>query len=118
VDLILEGETTELDKTVLEQMIDPFMHLLRNAVDHGIEPPEVRLMKAKPETGTIRFKAHQEGSQVVIQINDDGAGIDLPALRSTAVSRGFVNGATAANLSEEDLHALLFLPGFSTTQEI
>jgi chemosensory pili system protein ChpA (sensor histidine kinase/response regulator) len=116
VDLVLEGETTELDKTMLEQMVDPFMHLLRNAVDHGIEPPEVRLMKAKPEKGTIRLKAFQEGGQVVIQVRDDGAGVDLHALRSTAVARGFVEAGNADNLAEEDLHALLFMPGFTTAQ--
>ncbi|MFL5243930.1 MAG: Hpt domain-containing protein [Gemmataceae bacterium] len=118
VDLVLEGETTELDKSVLEEMSDPLMHLLRNAVDHGIEPPEVRHMKGKAGKGTIRLRAYQEGSQVILQITDDGAGIDPEVVRSTAVQRGFLASSDIATLSEEDLLALLFLPGFSTAREV
>jgi chemosensory pili system protein ChpA (sensor histidine kinase/response regulator) len=118
VDLVLEGEHTQLDKTVLEEMSDPLMHLLRNAVDHGVEPPELRQAQAKPVKGTIRLSACYEGNQAVIRINDDGAGIDPRILRSTAVHRGFVTGADADALSDEDLYALLFLPGFSTAHEV
>jgi chemosensory pili system protein ChpA (sensor histidine kinase/response regulator) len=118
VDLILEGEATELDKTVLEEMIDPLMHILRNAVDHGIEPSEVRLMKAKPAKGSIRLRAFQEGTQVVIQVSDDGSGLDLPVLRSTAIARGFVADSEADAMTQEALQELLFAPGFSTAPEI
>jgi len=118
VDLVLEGETTELDKTVLEEMNDPLMHLLRNAVDHGIEPPEVRHMKGKPGKGTIRLRAYHEGSQVILQITDDGAGVDPNLLRSTAVQRGILASSDMNAVSDEDLLALLFLPGFSTAREV
>jgi chemosensory pili system protein ChpA (sensor histidine kinase/response regulator) len=118
VDLVLEGEHTQLDKTVLEEMSDPLMHLLRNAVDHGIEPPELRQAQAKAVKGTIRLSACHEGNQAVIRISDDGAGIEPRILRSTAVHRGFVTGADADALTDEDLYALLFLPGFSTAHEV
>lgn len=118
VELILEGEDTELDKTVLEEMADPLMHLLRNAVDHGIEPPELRQSKGKPAQGIIRLRAFHEGTQVVIQISDDGNGVDAQAVRAVAVSGGFVSNGDAARMSDEDLRSLVFLPGFSTAKEI
>ncbi len=114
-ELVLDGERTGLDKTVLEAMADPLLHLLRNAVDHGLESPEVRRALGKPETGTIRLSAAHEGNQVVLRIADDGRGIDTVAVRETALARGFLDAAT---LPVEDVHALLFEPGFSTKGEV
>jgi chemosensory pili system protein ChpA (sensor histidine kinase/response regulator) len=118
VELVLEGESTELDKTVLEEMADPLLHLIRNSVDHGIESPDLRLAIGKPAHGVIRLRADYVGSQVVIQISDDGAGIDTESLRSTAVERGFITNADAAKMPDSELFALLYLPGFSTAQQI
>jgi chemosensory pili system protein ChpA (sensor histidine kinase/response regulator) len=118
VDLVLEGEATELDKTVLEEMADPLLHLLRNAVDHGIESPGARRLKGKPERGTIRLRAFQDGTQVVLQIGDDGAGVDPQAVRAAAVQNGFLPAGDAAELSDEELLNLVFLPGFSTANEV
>jgi chemosensory pili system protein ChpA (sensor histidine kinase/response regulator) len=117
-ELVLEGENTELDKTVLEELADPLLHLLRNAVDHGIEPSELRQVRGKPPRGTVRLRAYHEGSQVVVQVADDGAGIDPEVLRASAVQRGFIPATDAAAMSVEALTSLIFLPGFSTAQEI
>jgi chemosensory pili system protein ChpA (sensor histidine kinase/response regulator) len=118
VDLVMEGEGTELDKSMLEEMADPLLHLLRNAVDHGIEPAELRLAIGKEARGTIRLRADYVGSQVVIQISDDGAGLDPQLLRETAVGRAFTANTEAARMSDEELFGLVFLPGFSTAREI
>jgi chemosensory pili system protein ChpA (sensor histidine kinase/response regulator) len=118
VDLVLEGEDIELDKTVLEEIADPLLHLLRNAVGHGIEPPALRQVLGKPERGLIRLRAYHEGNQVVIQVNDDGAGLEPQILRSVAFSGGYVSEADAPQLSDEDLYSLVFLPGFSTAGEV
>jgi chemosensory pili system protein ChpA (sensor histidine kinase/response regulator) len=117
-DLVLEGESTELDKSVLEEMADPLLHLLRNAVDHGIEPPELRQVKGKRPRGAIRLRAYHEGSQVVIQVADDGAGADPGAIRDTAFARGYLSADEAARISDPELLNLIFLPGFSTAQAI
>jgi chemosensory pili system protein ChpA (sensor histidine kinase/response regulator) len=118
VDLIVEGESTELDKTVLEQMADPLLHILRNAVDHGIEPPELRIVRGKLPKGVIRLRAYHEGSQIVLQVSDDGSGVDSEVLRATAVARGFAAAADANTLTEDELRSFLFMPGFSTADEI
>jgi chemosensory pili system protein ChpA (sensor histidine kinase/response regulator) len=118
IDLVVEGEDTELDKTVLEEMADSLLHILRNAVDHGIEPPALRQVKGKPAKGVIRLRAYHEGAQIVIHVSDDGAGIEPEILRSEAVSRGYVSSTDAHSLSEEELMSLIFTPGFSTTREI
>ena len=118
VELAIDGESTELDKTVLEEMADPLLHLLRNAVDHGIEPATARTAQGKPEQGTIRLRAGHEGSQTVIQITDDGAGIDPRLVRSSALDRGFLTAAEADRLSDTELMSLLFLPGFSTAPQL
>jgi chemosensory pili system protein ChpA (sensor histidine kinase/response regulator) len=118
VDLLLEGEATELDKIVLEEMTDPLMHLLRNAVDHGIEPPDLRRVQGKPERGVVLLKAYHEGSQVVLQVGDDGGGLDPEVLRAAAVKGGFVPAAEAAALADRDLYSLIFLPGFSTARRV
>jgi chemosensory pili system protein ChpA (sensor histidine kinase/response regulator) len=118
VDLVLEGDAIELDKTVLEEMEDPLVHLLRNAVDHGIELPAARKRAGKPEHGEIRLRAFQEGNRVVIQVGDDGAGMDIGALRAAAVRGGFVPEGEGDRWSAEELQSLTFLPGFTTAAEV
>ena len=118
LDLVLEGEGTEVDKTLLGEMADPLLHLLRNAADHGIEPPEVRRARGKPERGTVWVRVFHEGNQVAIQVADDGAGIDREAVRARAVARGLVPAAAAEGLGEAELLALPFLPGFSTAEQV
>jgi chemosensory pili system protein ChpA (sensor histidine kinase/response regulator) len=118
VELVLEGEDTELDKTVLEEMADPLLHLLRNAVDHGIEPPALREVRGKSARGQIRLRAYHEGAQVIIQIRDDGAGVEPQVVRAAAVRNGFVAATDAEQLTEEELFNLVFLPGFSTAREV
>ncbi|MDK2795654.1 MAG: two-component system, chemotaxis family, sensor kinase CheA [Archaeoglobaceae archaeon] len=112
VEFVMEGLDTELDRTVLDEMSDPIMHLIRNAVDHGIESPEERKAKGKSETGLIKLSARREKNNVVIEIEDDGRGIDLEKIRKKAIERGLIS--ESAQLSEEELKNLIFLPGFST----
>jgi chemosensory pili system protein ChpA (sensor histidine kinase/response regulator) len=118
VSFILEGEDTRLDKTVIEEMTDPLLHILRNAVDHGIEPAATRIAQGKAPQGTIRLRAYHEGTQTVIQITDDGAGLHPERLRAKAISVGMVSAADAVKLTDDELFALIFLPGFSTAAEI
>ncbi len=117
VELALEGERTGLDKTVLEAMADPLLHLLRNAVDHGLETPEARTALGKESTGTILLKATHEGSQIVLTIQDDGRGIDAEEVRSALVRQG-LSQEQADRLRAEELIAYLFQPGFSTKAEV
>lgn len=116
--LDIYGEGVELDKMVMEEIADPLMHIIRNGVDHGIEPPELRRVIGKPETGTITLRGYNEGNQVVISIKDDGGGLDPQALRTKAISGGYLTEADAAKLSPEELQSLIFLPGFSTAGEV
>ena len=118
VDLEIEGEHTAFDKTVLEEMADPLLHIMRNAVDHGIEPPALRQAQGKPERGTVRLRAFYEGTHVVIEVSDDGSGLEPDMLRSTAIERGMISAADAENLTLEELSSLIFLPGFSTAGQI
>ena len=118
VRLRIEGEGIELDKSVLEDMSDPLLHILRNAVDHGIEPPKVRLALGKNPEGVITLKAYHAGTQVVLQISDDGSGMSLDALRTKAIAGGFVSEGDAADLTEEALCELVFKPGFSTAGQV
>jgi chemosensory pili system protein ChpA (sensor histidine kinase/response regulator) len=118
VALSLEGETTEVDKTVLEDLAEPLLHLLRNAVDHGLETPAERTRAGKPAKGNITVKAFQEGPQIVVQVKDDGRGIDVAAVRAKAISGNHITAENAANLSEAEVYRLLFLPGFSTAKTI
>lgn len=118
VDLVVEGEDTELDKTVLEDIADPLLHLLRNAVDHGIEPSSLRQAKGKPARGTITLRSYYEGTNVVISISDDGAGLDLERLRRVAVDQGYLSETEAEHMADGQLHALAFLPGFSTATQV
>ncbi len=113
--LLIEGERTGLDKTVLDAMADPLMHLLRNAVDHGLETPEVRRALGKPELGTIKLSASHEGNQVILRIADDGRGIDPHAVRAVAQQRGLIE---SDHLPTDELYDLLFAPGFSTKKDV
>ncbi len=112
VELILNGENTEIDKTVMEQIGDPLVHLVRNAIDHGIEPVEERLANGKLEQGTISLNAYHQGGNVVVEIKDDGRGIDASVILAKAKEKGLVDGA--AELSESRIFDLIFEPGFST----
>ncbi len=114
VDLIIEGGATELDKKVLEEINDPLVHIMRNAVDHGIETAEARVAAGKPATGTIRLEARQEGDHIVIVISDDGAGIDPDKVRAAAVRKGYITESEAKNMSDREARYLIFEKGFST----
>ncbi|HPP60593.1 MAG TPA: chemotaxis protein CheA [Bacillota bacterium] len=116
IDLEIRGENTELDRTVLEVIDDPLIHILRNAVDHGIETPEERRHMGKPERGKVILSAWHEENQVVIEITDDGAGMDPEALKRSAVNKGLVSVEEAGRLSEKEALELIFMPGFSTAK--
>ncbi|MBL6982371.1 MAG: hybrid sensor histidine kinase/response regulator, partial [Anaerolineales bacterium] len=116
--LHLEGADTEVDRQVLEAIKDPLTHLLRNAVDHGIENPDVREAAGKPRQGNITLRAAQKGNTIVIEIRDDGAGIDVEAVRRAAVGRGLMSEAEAANLSERETIDLIFRSGLSTHHQV
>jgi chemosensory pili system protein ChpA (sensor histidine kinase/response regulator) len=118
VDVLIEGQSIELDTTVLNQIVDPLLHLLRNSVSHGIEPPMRRRLLGKPERGTIGVNSNYDGTDVVIEISDDGAGLDPAFLRSTAVKKGYLSGAVAEATTDKEAFALIFLPGFSTASEV
>ncbi|WP_447643699.1 chemotaxis protein CheW [Nocardioides zeae] len=118
VDLVLEGRETELDKTILEAIKDPLTHLVRNAVDHGIEPPDVRVARGKPRVGTLRMRAFHESGRVNIEISDDGAGIDPQRVAAKAVEKGLLPTAEARRMNDKQLRELIFLPGFSTAASI
>ncbi|MCG5054529.1 MAG: chemotaxis protein CheA [Myxococcales bacterium] len=114
----LDGKHTELDKTLIEAIKDPLTHLLRNAVDHGIEAPDVRQARGKHPEGKILVRAFHQGGQVNIEITDDGSGIPLDRVKEKALTRGLVTPEQVANFSESDLTGLIFLPGFSTASEV
>lgn len=118
VQLLREGGDTELDRSLLQAIKDPLTHLLRNAVDHGLETPALRLAAGKPEAGLLRCSASHESGYVVIEISDDGAGIDPRAVREKAVARGLVGAEQAAALSERDVLDFIFQPGFSTAATV
>ena len=114
----MEGKDTELDKTIIEAIKDPLTHLVRNSVDHGIELPEARRERGKPEEGTLLLRAYHEGGQVNIEIIDDGAGIDPERIRRKAVEKGLLTADQAARLYEHELVAMIFQPGFSTAEQV
>ncbi|HHF53172.1 MAG TPA: chemotaxis protein CheA [candidate division WOR-3 bacterium] len=116
--LKISGEETKLDKMVIEEIGDPLIHLIRNAVDHGIETPEERIKKGKDPVGTINLSASQEGDSVVIKIEDDGRGMDFELIRQTAVEKGIIDEDRAKLLSERESLDLIFLPGFSTAKKV
>lgn len=118
MDLIMTGEETELDRTVVDQIGDPLQHLLRNSADHGLESAEVRAERGKPETGTIRLNAFQEGNNVIIEVGDDGNGIDTEHVKEKAIERGLVTPEQAENLSQKEIIDFLFMPSFSMAKQI
>jgi len=118
VNLVVAGEDTEADKNVIESLSDPLIHILRNSLDHGIEMPDLRRAAGKPTAGTIRIVARQESDRVIIEICDDGAGVNPARVRDKAVERGLIPAERAATLTDDEAIQLIFLPGFSTTDEI
>jgi two-component system chemotaxis sensor kinase CheA len=118
VNLEMIGKETDLDRAIIEAMKDPLTHIIRNAVDHGIESPEVRRNKGKSAAGSLTLKAFHEGGQVIIQLSDDGAGLNTERIRTKAVEKGIISVERAAALSEADIYRLIFLPGFSTAEQI
>ncbi len=114
IDLIIEGGDTELDKKVLEEINDPLVHIMRNAVDHGIEDPDARMALGKPAQGTVHLGARQEGDRIVIEISDDGAGIDPEKVRQSAVRKGYISAAEAKSMSDREAQYMIFEAGFST----
>ena len=116
--LEMEGRETELDKTIVEAIKDPLTHMVRNSVDHGVEAPEDRIAAGKPEEGLLTMRAFHEGGQVVIEIADDGAGIDVERIRDKALSRGFLTPNQLAQMSEREILNLVFEPGLSTAEQV
>jgi two-component system chemotaxis sensor kinase CheA len=116
--LEMDGADTELDRTIIEAIKDPLVHLVRNACDHGIEPPEVRARAGKPPNGRLTLRAYHEGGQVNIEIGDDGGGIDVARVKQKAVERGLLRSEQAEKLSDREALNLIFLPGFSTAQTV
>jgi two-component system, chemotaxis family, sensor kinase CheA len=118
VQLVIDGADTELDRTLIESIRDPLTHLVRNAVDHGIEPPAVREAKGKPRAGRLLLRAFHESGQVTIEVQDDGAGIPVEAVRAKAVARGLIDAAAAALLPDDRVLQFIFEPGFSTATQV
>lgn len=118
MELYMSGEETELDRTVVDEIGDPLMHLLRNSADHGLESAAVRKERGKPEVGSIFLNAYQEGNNVVIEVRDDGNGIDVDAVRRKAIERGTITEEQAESMSEKEIIDLLFLPSFSTAKQV
>ena len=118
VNLHLEGTETELDKSIIDAIKDPLTHLVRNAIDHGIEPPDIRVQVGKTPEGNLVLRAYQEGGQVIIEIEDDGKGIDIEKIRQKAIEKGFLTPEEAKVASEKELLALIFKPGFSTAEKV
>lgn len=118
MELYMTGEETELDRTVVDEIGDPLMHLLRNSADHGLESAEVRAQRGKPPVGSIFLDAYQDGNNVVIEVRDDGNGIDVEAVRAKAIERGTITPEQAVNMTDKEIINLLFLPSFSTAKKV
>jgi two-component system chemotaxis sensor kinase CheA len=114
VEVVVEGRDTRVDKTILEKLDAPLTHLVRNALDHGLEPPEARLAAGKPRRGTVTLRAARDGEHVLLEIGDDGRGIDVAAVRRAAVERGVLSEPQAARLSDADAIQLIYRPGLSS----
>ncbi len=118
IELVISGEETELDKSIVEEIGDPLVHIIRNSCDHGIEMPEERLAKGKPETGTITLKAYNEGNAIVIQIDDDGKGLDVDMLKNKSLEKGIITEKEADTMTDKEAFGLIFKPGFSTAAAV
>lgn len=118
MELVMTGEDTELDRTVVDQIGDPLQHLLRNSADHGLEDTELRIQRGKPETGNIFLNAYQEGNNVIIQVGDDGNGMDTEAIKGKAIERGIITPEQAEVMTQKEIVDLLFLPSFSMAKKI
>ncbi len=118
IELEISGEETELDKSIVEEIGDPLVHIIRNSCDHGIETPQDRLAVGKPEAGTIELKAYNEGNQIVIEIRDDGKGLDPDMLRYKSIEKGLISEKEADNMSDKEAFNLIFKPGFSTAAKV
>ena len=118
IDLEISGEDTELDKSIVEEIGDPLVHIIRNSCDHGIETPAIRKANGKEEKGVINLKAYNEGNQIVIQIDDDGKGLDVEMLKRHSLEKGVITEKEADNMSDKEAYALIFRPGFSTAASV
>jgi two-component system chemotaxis sensor kinase CheA len=118
IDLKIEGEETELDKSIVEEIGDPLVHIIRNSCDHGIETPQEREAKGKVPMGTINLKAYNEGNHIVVQITDDGKGLDAPALKAKSIEKGVITQKEADQMSDKEAFGLIFRPGFSTAAKV
>lgn len=118
INLIISGESTELDKSIIEEIVDPLVHIIRNSVDHGIESIDLRKKYKKPETGVIKLSAYQKGNNIVIEIEDDGKGIDVKKIGEKAAAKGLVNKMELEDMSEKNILNFIFLPGFSTAEVV
>lgn len=118
IDLVITGEETELDKSVVEEIGDPLMHMIRNACDHGVETPDARRKSGKPEKGTVNLSAYHEGNHIVVEIKDDGKGMDPEVLKKKAIEKNLLTAEEAKNMDNEAAFALIFKPGFSTAAKI
>ncbi len=118
IDLVLDGESTELDRQVLELIKDPLTHMIRNSCDHGVETPETRKAGGKPETGTIQLRAYHEGGHIIIEVADDGAGLNTERIRQKAIEKEVVDAMEAAAMTDSQIHRLIFAPGFSTAAKV
>ena len=118
VQLVIEGEDTEADKNIIESLAEPLIHIVRNSLDHGIEAPDVRKQKGKPATGSLTIRASQEADRVMIEIQDDGKGIDPEVIRNKAFEKGLIDEATRQRLTDKEAVNLVLMPGFSTADEV
>lgn len=118
IELIISGEETELDKSIVEEIGDPLIHIIRNSCDHGIEVPDVRVANGKSEIGKVELKAYNEGNHIVIEIKDDGKGLDAEMLKKKAIEKGLINERDAESMSEKEAFGIIFRPGFSTAASI
>ncbi len=118
IELVIEGANTEMDKSVIEEIGDPLLHLVRNSADHGIESPEERRKAGKPPRGVIRLSAEHEGNHIVVVVEDDGRGIDPEKIKESAIKKGFLTPEAAAEMNEAEVYNLIFAPGFSTSAKV
>ncbi|RUM67890.1 MAG: hybrid sensor histidine kinase/response regulator [Sulfurospirillum sp.] len=118
IELIMSGEETELDKSIVEEIGDPLVHMIRNSCDHGVEDKDIRIAKGKDPKGTVKLKAYNEGNQIVIEIQDDGAGMDPEFLKKKAIEKGVLSESEASSMSDKEAYGLIFRPGFSTAAKV